>query len=223
MRLTYTGDPYGPWWNHNLVFFDVETTGLDTGEDRVVEVGFARFEKTKLVDTWGTLVYPERMIPEEATSVHGISQMDVATAPPFIAVVNNALRISRNAYPAAYNASFDSEFWALELARAVLPPLQTPIFDPTVAWLDPLVWVRQIDGLWEGNKLTDVCHRYGVVLASAHRATDDAAAAGEVVFALRDRIPSVTMTELLRRQMYFARKQDEQQRGWFNSKGIKRR
>lgn len=218
-----TGDPYAPWWKHNLVLFDVETTGLEE-DDRVVEVGFARFEQGKLVDTYGTLVYPDRQIPDEAAAIHGISQVDVATAPPFAAVVGPALRISRNAYPAAYNASFDKGFWAREVARLLLPPLRTPIFDPEIRWFDPLVWVRQLDGIWNGNKLTEACDRYGIVLDNAHRATDDAAAAGRLIFeGLRERIPPVTMTEVIRRQGYYDRKQEEDRSAWFNSKGIKRR
>lgn len=216
-----TGDPYGPWWNHHLVFFDVETTGLDSEDDRVVEVGFARFESGALVDHWGTLVYPKRQIPEEASAIHGISEVDVATAPPFVGVISNALRISRNALPAAYNADFDRKFWGHEIGRLFIPSMQTPMFDPAVHWLDPLVWIRQLDGIWGGNKLTEACERYGIVLESAHRATDDAIAAGRLTFeALAGRLPSVTMTELLRRQMYYAAKHDKERRAWFANKGI---
>jgi len=216
-----TGDPYGPWWNHNLVLFDVETTGLDDEEDRVVEVGFARFEKGSLVDQWGTLVYPQREIPEEASAIHGISQVDVATAPIFARIIGEALRISRDAWPAAYNASFDRKFWAQEIGRLLIPPMRTPIFDPSVRWFDPLVWVRQYDGIWGGNKLTDACDRYGISLENAHRATDDAVAAGRLLFeALRERMPSVTMTEMLRRQAYYNEKHEADRRAWFANKGI---
>ena len=221
--LSRTGDPYAPWWQHNLVLFDVETTGLEDN-DRVVEVGFARFEQGQLVDTYGTLVYPECQIPDEAAAIHGISQVDVATAPPFIAVIGHALRICRNAWPAAYNASFDQKFWTQELRRTPVRPMHTPIFDPQVRWFDPLVWVRHLDGIWNGNKLTEVCGRYGITLKSAHRATDDATAAGRLAFeGLRERIPPVTMTEVLRRQTYYQQKQEKERSGWFNAKGIQRR
>lgn len=216
-----TGDPYGPWWNHNLVVFDVETTGLNAGEDRVVEVGFARFEGGQLVDAWGSIVHPQREIPKEASDIHGISNEDVSDAPRFHATISHALRLTRNAWPVAYNASFDRRFWAMELARAAVGELTTPMFDPNVRWFDPLVWVRQMDGIWGGNKLTQACERYNVSLESAHRATDDATAAGKLIFeALQGRLPNVTMTELIRRQMHYDSKHDAKRRAWFESKGI---
>ena len=216
-----TGDVYGPWWGHNLVLFDVETTGLDDADDRVVEVGFARFEKGELVETWGSLVYPQRQIPEEASKSHGISQVDVATAPPFIGVVTNAIRIARDAWPAAYNAGFDKKFWAAEIGRTSIPSMNTPMFNPDVEWFDPLVWIRERDGIWAGNKLTQVCERYGVVLESAHRATDDATAAGRLVFEwLRDNMPNLTMHEVLRRQRHYHAKHEKARREWFARKGI---
>lgn len=216
-----TGDPYAPWWTHNLVVFDVETTGLDDHEDRVVEVGFARFEQGNLVDAWGTLVFPNREVPDEATEVHGISTLDVATAPPFVAVVGEALRISRNCYPVAYNAEFDRRFFRNELARLPFPrEMKTPIFDDEVLWLDPLVWARRADGVW-GNKLTQACDRYGVILTDAHRATDDATAAGRLLFeGLKRTMPNVTMTELLRRQVHYAKLQKGTLRAWFKQKGL---
>lgn len=217
---TRSGDPYAPWWTHNIVVFDVETTGLNDS-DRIIELGLARFENGKLVDEWGTLIYPDREIPPEATAIHGISTLDVSTAPPFVATLGPVSRIARNAWPAAYNADFDKRFWANELGRLCLDPLHTPIFDPEVRWLDPLVWTRQLDGVWAKNKLSLVSERYGIQLTDAHRATADAVAAGRILFeSLRDEMPPVTMTELLRRQQMFANEHDGTRRSWFAKKGI---
>jgi DNA polymerase III alpha subunit (gram-positive type) len=78
-----------------------------------------------------------------------------------------------------------------------------------------------MDGIWGGNKLTQVCERYGVELLSAHRATDDATAAGRLLFeALRDRLPNVTMTEMIRRQAHYFAKHEEERSSWFKKKGI---
>lgn len=213
-----TGDPYGPWWAHTLVVFDVETTGLDE-VDRVVELGLARFERGELVDQWGTLVYPDMEIPAEATEIHGISTVDVATAPPFVGAIPDIARIARDAYPTAYNASFDRRMWSSELRRTLLSDITLPIFDPTLRWLDPLTWVRKIDGIRGKNKLTVACERYGVSLQNAHRATDDAVAAGRLLYTLKERLPSWTMTEMLRRQEQLYRKQDNERAAWFAKKG----
>lgn len=221
MSLCHTGDPYGPWWAHNMVVFDVESTGLDESSDRVVEIGFARFEKGELVDTYGTLINPRMIIPEAATQIHGISNEDVKDAPAFGRALGEMLNISRNAYPVAYNASFDRRFFAMEIGRLLLPALQTPMFDPAVEWLDPLVWARKKNGIWGKNKLTDICERNGISLVNAHRATDDAVAAGKVLFhVVRNTLPSVTITEAIRRQKHYDKIQDDERRAWFEKKGL---
>jgi DNA polymerase III epsilon subunit-like protein len=212
-----TGDIYGPWWRHNLVVFDVETTGLEPEEDRIIEMGFARFENGEFVGSYGTLIYPGMLIPEEATAIHGISSADVASAPSFPAALHRAADICRNAWPCAYNADFDKAFWFAELGRCGIEP-PWPIADPVYEWLDPLVWVRNQNG-WGGNKLVAVAERYAVALENAHRATDDAVSAGRILFEIRNLMPSVTLIELLRRQRYYNSGHREQIEAW---KGRKR-
>jgi len=196
-----TGNIYGPWWRHSLVVFDVETTGLDPEADRIVEMGFARFENGEFVGSYGTLIYPGMMIPEEATSIHGISSADVASAPTFPAALHMAANLCHNAWPCAYNADFDKGFWLAELQRCGIEA-PWPIADPSCLWLDPLVWVRNQNG-WGGNKLVDVAERHSVALENAHRATDDAVSAGRILFEIKNLMPSVTLIELLRRQQHY--------------------
>ena len=214
-----TGDPYAPWWEHNLIVFDVETTGLET-EDRVVELGLARFEKGVCVDQWGSLVHPGMEIPAEATSIHGISTADVASAPPFTGALPPILRIARDAWPVAYNANFDRRFWMQEMGRLAVTDLTIPIFDPSFRWLDPIVWVRKIRGVWGKNKLGLACEHFGVPLDNAHRASADALATGRLLFAIRSHMPPWTMTELLRRQHNLDQQQDKERRAWYAKKGI---
>ncbi len=211
-----TGDLYGPWWAHNFVVFDVETTGLDPNGDRIIEMGFARFERGVLVGSYGTLVYPGMEIPQEATDIHGISTADVASAPGFAGTLHRAAQLCHNAWPVAYNADFDRGFWFAELQRA---GLHAPwlIGQPEHGWVDPLVWVRNEHG-WGGNKLVAVAERYGVPIENAHRATDDAVAAGKILLTLRDLMPSVTIIELLRRQHYYNEQHREQIEQWLARK-----
>jgi len=215
-----TGSPYAAWHEHTFVVFDVETTGLEQ-DDRVVEVGAARFEGGHLTERWGSLVNPGRPIPYEATEIHGISDQDVSSAPPFLGAVADLARLARNAYPVAYNAVFDRRFLCDEMSRTSLTGLSgIPMFDPRLRWLDPLVWMRKTYGIWGKNKLTVCCNRYGIDIGNAHRATDDAVATGKLMLVLRDKVHPVTLTELLRRQYIFAQRQDSERASWFRSKGI---
>ena len=66
-----------------IIFFDLETTGVDTANDRIVEISMVKVDVdgTKSVKT--RRINPEMHIPEVATAVHGISDEDVKDEPTF--------------------------------------------------------------------------------------------------------------------------------------------
>jgi DNA polymerase-3 subunit epsilon len=171
--------PYLARWDSvPIVMLDFETTGIRPGLDRAVEVGLARFEGGRLVAQLGSLLDPQMPIPADARRVHGIGDADVAGKPlvtEFFARPDVAELLS-GAQPAAYNAGFDRWFvppWALA--------------DWTWPWLDALPLVRVVDRWVRGagrHRLSTACARHGVALANAHRADDDARAAGELLIKL---------------------------------------
>lgn len=178
-----------PW-----VSIDTETTGRDAAEDRIVEVGFVFFRKGEVVQQKGWLINPGRPIPEEASNVHGILDADVADKPLFEDVADEILASLAGALPLAYNAEFDRNFLRAEMsragrrARADLPPA----LRDDVTWIDPLDWARELHKEHKSRALGDVCERLGISLENAHRATDDAQAAGRVMsaFIKDERVPT---------------------------------
>ena len=66
-----------------LAFFDLETTGVQVGLDRIVEISILRLlpDGTHKTKTWR--VNPEMSIPGDASKVHGIFDEDVANEPTF--------------------------------------------------------------------------------------------------------------------------------------------
>ena len=66
-----------------IIFFDLETTGVDTSTDRIVEISMVKIgvDGSKVVKT--RRVNPEMHIPEAATAVHGITDEDVRDEPTF--------------------------------------------------------------------------------------------------------------------------------------------
>jgi DNA polymerase III epsilon subunit family exonuclease len=101
---------------------DVETTGFSPISDRVVEAACVLVQDGAIVRTWSSLVNPERPIPDYASRVHGITDADVANAPPFERVQRELYALCEGATVVAHNASFDLGFLPL-LAR--LPSLCT--------------------------------------------------------------------------------------------------
>ncbi len=64
-----------------LAFFDLETTGIRIGRDRIVQIGIVRLMPDGSRERYQSLVDPEMPIPAEATAIHGIGDLDVAFAP----------------------------------------------------------------------------------------------------------------------------------------------
>lgn len=66
-----------------IVCFDIESTGVDISKDRIIDIAFLKNMPSGEVFTVYYRVNPGVSIPEEATSVHGISNDDVKDVPPF--------------------------------------------------------------------------------------------------------------------------------------------
>lgn len=174
-----------PW-----VSLDTETTGRDAEQDRIVEVGCVLFSGGVVTGRHGWLINPERPIPEDASAVHGIKDEDVKDKPTFGQVVDEIARVLQGHLPLAYNAAFDRGFLRAEFGR-VGREVDVPALREETVWVDPLDWARELHKEHKSRALGDVCERLGISLENAHRATDDAEAAGHVMVAfLRDaRVP----------------------------------
>ena len=67
--------------NKPLCFFDLETTGINIVKDRIVEIAVLKVSPDHKKDIKSWLVNPEINIPEDATSVHGITNEMVKNKP----------------------------------------------------------------------------------------------------------------------------------------------
>ena len=72
-----------------IVFFDLETTGVDTTNDRIVEISMVKVmpDGDEIVRT--RLINPEMHIPEDATAVHGITDEMVKDEPTFAQIAKS--------------------------------------------------------------------------------------------------------------------------------------
>ena len=60
-----------------IVFFDLETTGIQIATDRIVEISVLKVYPNGNKETWTRLVNPEIEIPKEASDIHGITNEQV--------------------------------------------------------------------------------------------------------------------------------------------------
>ncbi len=209
-------DAGAPWVDVPIALIDVETTGRDSNQDRIVEIGVVLGLRGEVVGRFGKLINPGRPIPPEVSAVHGIKDADVADAPAFKDIVDELLAFVGNAVPAAYNAAFDRGFVLAELDRAgVRPDAPPPAMRREVDWIDPLAFARELYKHEESRALGDMAARLGIELEHAHRATDDAEAALKVLytFAKDPRVPRA-YGGLIQEQRRLARQQDEARKLW---------
>jgi len=102
-----------------LAVFDLETTGVDVEQDKIVQVAVIRVEPDGTRRTFEALVNPQRPIPAAATAVHGISDDDVRQAPTFGQILPEIEQIFAGADLAGYNSvRFDQPLLQHELERA---------------------------------------------------------------------------------------------------------
>jgi exodeoxyribonuclease X len=99
---------------------DVETTGIDPATDRVVEVACVLTRGGRIIQTFSTLVHPERPIPASASAVHHITDTMVADAPRLANVAPSIAAMCADAIVVAHNASFDLSFLPFLNHRPVL-------------------------------------------------------------------------------------------------------
>lgn len=102
-----------------LAFFDLEATGLDKENDRIVEIAICRVNPDGSRDVYTTLVNPEIPIPVKSTAIHGISDADVADKPTFGAISNTILDFVAGCDIGGYNSNnYDLPLMFNEFKRA---------------------------------------------------------------------------------------------------------
>lgn len=181
-------DIKNPWRNRQIVFFDLETTGLDWRASVVTEIAMVRGKVSPdgtitVLDEMNSLVYvPDEFVDQamETSQITGITIEMLADAPVLESVLHSVdyfvSQAPADALVASYNASFDVPFLGSTYLRAErsMPKL---LLNEIV--LDPLVWSRKIDKYDKGgHKLGTVALKKGLVdietLENAHRADFDA-------------------------------------------------
>ncbi len=158
---------------------DIETTGLRVKDDRITEVAVLVYNGSEIVESFHSLINPERYVPEFITQLTGINNEMLETAPRFFEVAKAIVEITEGKVFVAHNAHFDftflkNEFKSLgfnfqrktlctaRLSRKILPGL------PSYA-------------------LDKICRHLNISIKDRHRAMGDAEATCELLGILKTR------------------------------------
>ncbi|MEU3347717.1 3'-5' exonuclease [Streptomyces sp. NPDC006700] len=200
------------WHRELLIGFDLETTGTDPREARIVTGAVIEVRGGEPGGRREWLADPGVEIPAEAVAVHGISnERATAEGEPADRVANAIADVLTGHWKAgvpvvAYNAAFDLTLLSAELRRYGLPSLSDRLggAEPGPV-VDPYTIDRWADRYRPGKRtLEAVCAEYGVVLDAAHDASADALAAARLAVAIAGRhskVATLGPAELHRRQI----------------------
>ena len=166
--------------NHDVVVFDIETTGLEATKCEIIEIGAVKLHKGKIVETFETLIKPISEIPDEITKLTGITPDMVVNAPTIKQVMPDFFKFCYNTTIMAYNIDFDYKFISVHGKKLGY------VFDNKQ--IDVLYLARAFVPGLKNFKLSTVCKKLNVSLENAHRAVHDAMATAEVVIKLNTNI-----------------------------------
>ena len=102
-----------------IVFFDLETTGVDVATDRIVEISILKLGIDGKKEIKTRRVNPTIPIPKESSDIHGITDEDVENEPTFKALAKSLAQFIGNSDLAGYNSNkFDVPLLVEEFLRA---------------------------------------------------------------------------------------------------------
>ena len=139
------------------IIFDTETTGLDSRDDRVIELGGVELvNRFPTGRTFHKFINPQgRAVHAEAQAVHGISAADLVGKPIFSEIAEEWLAFTDGAKLIAHNANFDIGFLNLEFGRLGHPAIDVGRV------VDTLALARRKHPMGP-NSLDALCRRYGI-------------------------------------------------------------
>ena len=175
----------------DYVVFDCETTGLAPSQgDEIVSIGAVRIHRGQVMhgETFELLANPGRPIPSLATSIHGISDEDIADAPPVEEVVRRFHAYAGDAVLVGFNIAFDMRFLRLKQRRC-----DVRFDNPT---LDALLLSILLHDHTGEHTMESVADRLGVGVGGRHTALGDSLTTAEIFTRLIELLPGESINTL---------------------------
>ena len=202
-----------PLGSITAVVFDTETTGLDTAQDRVIEIGAVRLDGGRLdsENRYQSLVNPGIAIPPASTEVHHITDADVSGAPDFAAAMAGFSAWAGPAVVMGYSVGFDLAILKTEHERC------------GIAWrmprsIDVRHLVQLVAPSLPDQSLETVAGWLKIEVRDRHRALGDAILTAEVYAALVPRLRERGITTVAQAERAshddHSRLEEESKAGW---------
>ena len=150
-----------------FVVFDLETFGLNSHKNEIIEIGAIKLKGTRIIDTFSSFVNPNKIIPKKISELTHITQDMVDNAPTIEGVLPKFLEFTKDAVMVAHNSAFDMGFIRRD-AKKYLG------IDYKPAVIDTLQMARDLYPDLKGYNLDRLNKTFKLSLENHHRAIDDA-------------------------------------------------
>ncbi|MFM1879552.1 MAG: hypothetical protein RLZZ241_2418 [Bacteroidota bacterium] len=158
---------------------DIETTGGAFNEESITEIAIHRFDGFKVVDTFISLINPEKEIQPFVQKLTGITNESVRSAPKFYQVAKRIVEITEESILVAHNAAFDYRILRTEFRR-----LGYDFQLPTLCTVD---LSQKLIPEATSHSLGKLAKALGIPITDRHRANGDALATLKLLQILLDR------------------------------------
>lgn len=171
-----------------FIAVDIETTGLHSDKDSIIEIGAARFRNFELTEIFSRLIDPHRRLPPEITDLTGITDELIGNEGREIDdVITEFVEFIGESILVFHNASFDTSF------------LRQHVSGIDKSYLDTKIISRVLYPFMRPHSLRALADRCGVINPQAHRALADARVTGEILcrfIRARELLPSHLLDKL---------------------------
>ncbi len=163
--------------NATFVVFDVETTGLSTAYDTIIELAAVKIKDGKVIDTFERFANPHKPLTAKIIELTHITDDMLVDAPEADQVVTEFREFIGDSIVVAHNASFDMGFLYTAYKKAGIQDVAHPV-------IDTLELSRMLNPTLKSHRLNTLSKKYGIELTQHHRAIYDTEATGELMLHL---------------------------------------
>ncbi len=163
--------------NATFVVFDVETTGLSTVYDTIIELAAVKIQNGQVIGKFERFANPHKPLTANIIDLTHITDDMLRDAPEVEDVVREFHEFIGDSIVVAHNASFDMGFLYVAYQKYGITSDKHPA-------IDTLELSRMLNPTLKNHRLNTLCKRYGVELTQHHRAIYDTEATGELMLHL---------------------------------------
>lgn len=150
----------------NFVSIDIETTGLSTVFDEIIEIGAIKYQNGEPIDTFSSLIKPIEPIDEFITELTGITNEMLESAPSLYSVLPSFLEFIEDNIIVGHNVNFDINFLYDACEQYDYKSLSND-------FIDTMRVSRRLYKDWDNHKLDTLINYFNLNKRELHRGLDD--------------------------------------------------